>query len=120
MHLRTVEISNKSSIYMTKAKKKQPRRQKHVPQRTCVVCRDKKDKRELLRIVNNPEDGIVIDLTGKKNGRGAYVCTQTACWDKVEKSNILGGALRTTVESETKQMLHNRFKEIIEEMGSTA
>ena len=110
---------------MASVKKKQPRRQKHVPQRTCVVCRDKMDKRELLRIVNNPDEGIIIDLTGKKTGRGAYVCTKTACWDKVVQTSVLNGALRTPIKSEIRERLNNerlknRFEDLRNDMGSTA
>ena len=101
------------------SKKKQPRRQKHVPQRTCVVCREKKDKRDLLRIVNNAEEGVIIDLTGKKNGRGAYVCHSADCWIKVEKSTVLDSALRASVEPDKKMMLKNRFLEIQKELGPT-
>jgi len=62
-------------------KSKQPRT-KHIPQRTCVACRQKRDKRSLTRIVRTADDGIVIDSTGKRNGRGAYLCDQPSCWDK--------------------------------------
>ena len=103
---------------MTK-KKKQPKRQKHVPQRTCVVCREKKDKRDLLRIVNNAEDGIIIDPTGKKNGRGAYVCYAADCWTKVETTTILDSALRAPVEPDKKMMLKDRFLELQNELGQT-
>ncbi|MFK7800802.1 MAG: RNase P modulator RnpM [Anaerolineae bacterium] len=105
---------------MASVKKKQPRRQKHVPQRTCVVCKDKMDKRDLLRIVNNPEEGITIDLTGKKTGRGAYVCTKTVCWDKVVETSILNGALRTPIKSEDRVSLKSRFEDLRNDMGSTA
>ncbi len=100
-------------------KKKQPKRQKHVPQRTCVVCREKKDKRELFRIVNNAEEGVIIDPSGKKNGRGAYVCNSADCWTKVEMTTILDGALRAKVEPDKKMMLIHRFQEIQNELGQT-
>lgn len=64
-------------------KKVKPRRQKHIPQRTCIVCRQQFDKRRLTRIVRTPDIGVVTDPTGKRNGRGAYLCDQPACWDKV-------------------------------------
>ena len=110
---------------MSGKKKKQPRRQKHIPQRTCIVCREKVDKRELLRIVNNPDEGVIIDSSGKKNGRGAYVCTKTACWDKVVETSVLNGALRTTIKSEDKERLqadrpNYRFEDLRNDMGSTA
>ena len=49
-------------------------KRKHIPQRTCVCCRLKSDKRALLRVVSEPNRGISVDATGKKNGRGAYLC----------------------------------------------
>lgn len=67
------------------ASKKQPR-PRPVPQRTCIVCRQKQDKRSLVRLVQVPEGSLVVDYSGKQNGRGAYLCHQPACWDKVLKS----------------------------------
>ncbi|MGL4282874.1 MAG: RNase P modulator RnpM, partial [Eubacterium aggregans] len=52
---------------------------KKIPMRMCVICREKKNKSELIRIVNNAEDGVCVDASGKMNGRGAYVCTDAAC-----------------------------------------
>ena len=78
--------------------KKQPRRPKHVPQRTCIVCREKFDKRRLTRILRTPDEGVVVDLTGKRNGRGAYLCDQVSCWDiALEKTQLLNQALMTEV-----------------------
>lgn len=80
------------------AKKNQPPRAKHKPQRTCVVCRQKRDKRNLLRLVRTAEDGVVVDLTGKRNGRGAYICDQSACWQTLlHRPDVLGQALKTAV-----------------------
>lgn len=79
-------------------RQKQPRRTKHVPQRTCIVCRRKVDKRQLTRIVRTPDDGVVVDPTGKRNGRGAYVCEQPDCWDKLtENGHLLNQTLKTSV-----------------------
>lgn len=80
------------------AKKQKPRRQRHVPERTCVICREKVDKRQLTRIVRTPDSGVVVDLTGKRNGRGAYICAKPACWDKaIQQENLLNKALMTTI-----------------------
>lgn len=77
---------------------KQPMRRKHVPQRTCMVCRRQVDKRQLTRIVRTPDSGVVVDPTGKRNGRGAYLCDQAACWDKVVRhAGILNQALNAQV-----------------------
>ncbi len=83
------------------SKKKKPARPKHVPQRTCFVCREKRDKRQLTRLVRTPEGAVLVDPTGKKNGRGAYLCDQIACWDKVlENGRLLNQALKTTVSAD--------------------
>ena len=85
----------------SKKKKKQPIRRKHVPQRTCFVCREKGDKRQLVRLVRTPEGPVLVDPTGKQNGRGAYLCDDPACWDKVLRDNrLLNQALKTTVTTE--------------------
>ena len=62
---------------------------KKVPQRTCMGCNGKKDKNQLIRIVKNKEGEISIDRTGKKDGRGAYICDDEKCLDKVIKSKRL-------------------------------
>ncbi len=56
---------------------------KHVPQRTCVACRQMKSKRELIRVVRAPDGNVFVDESGKANGRGAYLCRDLACWEKV-------------------------------------
>ncbi len=67
-------------VYMSK---KTQRRPKQGPQRTCVVCRRKVDKRSLTRIVRTEEGRVVVDPSGKRNGRGAYLCAQQKCWGKI-------------------------------------
>ena len=54
-------------------------RLKHKPQRTCIVCQEANDKRELVRIVRTPEGKVTVDPTGKANGRGAYLCRKAEC-----------------------------------------
>ncbi|MEZ4618262.1 MAG: YlxR family protein [Caldilineaceae bacterium] len=71
-------------------------RSKHVPQRTCIGCRQIAGKRGLLRVVRTA-DGVVIDATGKLSGRGAYVHGTQQCWNRVLAGNRLAQALRTTV-----------------------
>jgi uncharacterized protein len=72
-------------------------RPKHVPIRTCVACRTAGDKRGLLRVVRQPEGGVVYDPTGKANGRGAYVCASETCVKAAQKQNKLGRSLKATV-----------------------
>jgi predicted RNA-binding protein YlxR (DUF448 family) len=82
------------------ARRKQ-RRPKHIPQRTCVACRQKVDKRRLLRIVRTSDEGVVVDPSGKRNGRGAYLCDQSACWDRaLDDKRLLDRALMVEI-SET-------------------
>src|SRR2546423_14431740 len=68
-----------------------PRR---VPQRTCVVCRSTTAKRELVRVVRTPEGNVEVDLSGKANGRGAYLCHSSNCWDAALKRDRLSTALK--------------------------
>ena len=79
------------------SKVKQTTRQRHTPQRTCVVCRTTAGKRTLTRLVRTPDNGVQVDPTGKQNGRGAYLCDQINCWDRALETDILEKALRTTL-----------------------
>ena len=62
---------------------------KKEPQRTCMGCNEKKDKKQLIRIVKNKENEISIDKTGKANGRGAYICDNIECLEKLIKTKRL-------------------------------
>jgi len=77
---------------------KKPKRQKHVPQRTCVGCHETMPKRSLIRIVNGP-DGVKIDPTGKSHGRGAYLHDERSCWVRGLKGS-LAHALRTQINEQ--------------------
>ena len=63
-------------------------KKRKIPLRRCVGCREMKDKRELLRIVRNNEGEIFVDPTGKKNGRGAYICKSMECFSKARKLEL--------------------------------
>jgi predicted RNA-binding protein YlxR (DUF448 family) len=78
---------------------------KHTPQRTCVGCRTVLAKRTLTRIVRQP-GGVVIDPSGKLNGRGAYLHNQRSCWERGLKG-ALANALKVSLTSEDRQMLEN-------------
>lgn len=80
-------------------------RPRHVPQRTCVACRDKTSKRALFRVVRTSDGQAEVDLTGRKPGRGAYVCDTPACWERATKTSILDHALKTELTPETKDAL---------------
>ena len=73
---------------------------KHVPQRTCIGCREKRPKREMVRIVRTPDRGVEIDETGKKSGRGAYLCRRQECWEIALNKDRLGHALKTSLTDE--------------------
>ena len=71
-----------------------------IPQRMCVGCREKRDKKDLLRVVRTPEGQLVLDATGKKSGRGAYVCPDPECLKKARKSRALERAFDTAIPAE--------------------
>lgn len=77
---------------------------KHIPARTCVVCRVKAEKRALTRIVRGA-DQLMIDMTGKMNGRGAYICNNSSCWEKAIQSNVLDRALNMTLTEQDRECL---------------
>ncbi len=82
---------------------------KKIPQRKCVGCNEMKDKKSLLRIVRSPEGLISLDLTGKKNGRGAYVCPDKECIKKAVKEKRLERALESNISEEVYQNLLEEF-----------
>ena len=71
-----------------------------IPQRQCVGCRTMKDKKELVRVVKTPENEIVLDVTGKKSGRGAYVCRQESCLTRAIKQKQLERQLEVRMTEE--------------------
>ena len=73
---------------------------KKQPQRTCMGCNQKKDKKELIRIVKNKNNEISIDRTGKKEGRGAYICDDVNCLDKLIKSKRLERVFEMSISNE--------------------
>lgn len=73
---------------------------KKIPQRTCVVCREKVNKNALNRIVRNNEGQIFFDPTGKANGRGAYICSSENCIDSIDK--VLNKVFKTEISKEVK------------------
>ena len=65
-----------------------------LPQRTCIACRSTTGKRELIRIVRTPAGSVEVDLTGKKPGRGAYICRTADCWQAALKKGRVEAALK--------------------------
>ena len=85
-------------------------RQKHQPQRTCIGCREVKHKRELIRVVRTPEGKVIVDPTGKANGRGAYLCKEENCWQQSLHRGQLARALKLTLSQEEIAMLESLLK----------
>ena len=86
----------------TTSQRKKHIRQRPIPQRTCVGCREVRPKRELIRIVRTATEAVEIDPTGKKSGRGAYLCKVKGCWEAGLKRERLDRALRTKITSENR------------------
>lgn len=91
-------------------------RRKHIPQRTCVGCREVLPKRSLIRIVRSPE-GIQIDPTGKMPGRGAYLHDRHSCWERGLKG-ALAHALRTSLSEEDRERILEFMASLPEEENS--
>ena len=80
---------------------------KQLPQRTCMGCNSKKDKKDLIRIVKNKQNELIVDKTGKQEGRGAYICNNIECLEKVIKSKRLERVLETKISEEIYSNLKN-------------
>lgn len=75
-------------------------RQRKIPMRQCTGCGERKEKRSLIRIIKTPEGEIIVDLTGKKNGRGAYICNSTECLRLARRRKSLERSLKTVISQE--------------------
>ena len=84
--------------------------QKKVPLRQCLGCREMKPKNELTRVVKSPEGEVTIDITGKKPGRGAYICNDPKCLKRVVKSNAFSRAFKSQISEEIVTQLQNQMK----------
>jgi predicted RNA-binding protein YlxR (DUF448 family) len=82
------------------AQARQPLRARHVPQRTCIACRSTSAKREFVRLVRSQDGHVEVDPTGKKAGRGAYLCSRASCWELALKKERLSAALKIKVSAE--------------------
>lgn len=85
-------------------------KQKKIPVRTCLGCGEPKEKRALIRIVRTPEGEILIDPTGKKSGRGAYICPDAECLKKAKRAKRLERAFETAIPEEIYLRLENEMK----------
>ena len=87
---------------------------KKVPMRKCIGCQEMKNKKEMMRVLKTPEGEIVIDLTGRKNGRGAYLCFSKECLEKSMKNKGLERSLKTTIPAS----VYEKLKEEIDQIES--
>ena len=74
--------------------------QKKIPQRQCMGCRERMEKRQLIRVVRTPDGQVQLDFSGKVNGRGAYICPKADCLKKAQKSKALDRALEIAIPDE--------------------
>ena len=82
---------------------------KKVPMRSCCGCREKKAKRDLIRVVRSPEGEVSFDITGRKAGRGVYICPDKACLQKAIKSKALSRALECEIPEEVYKRLEGEI-----------
>ena len=80
-------------------------KEKKIPMRMCVGCREMKPKKELMRVVHGPDGSVSADVTGRKPGRGAYVCKAKACVEKALKQKQFERAFECAISEETKAAL---------------
>lgn len=82
---------------------------KKIPLRQCVGCGEMKSKKEMMRVLKTAEDDIVLDMTGKKNGRGAYLCKQEECLKKAMKNKGLERSFKMSIEKSVYENLQKEF-----------
>ena len=85
--------------------------QKKIPQRQCMGCRERKAKRELIRVVRGTDGNVTVDFSGKVNGRGAYICPDMACLKKAIRSKALERSLEVTIPEEIYARLEQEMEE---------
>ena len=84
--------------------------QKKIPQRQCMGCRERKEKRAMIRVVRTPEGEVTLDFSGKKNGRGAYLCPNPDCLKKAIRSKSLDRSLEVTIPQEVYDRLEKEME----------
>lgn len=83
-----------------------------IPNRQCTGCGEMKDKRKMIRVLKTGEGEILIDTTGKKNGRGAYICPDKECFAKAVKNKGLERSLKAAIPKEVYEQLEKEMEEI--------
>ncbi|MBO5837603.1 MAG: YlxR family protein [Oscillospiraceae bacterium] len=85
--------------------------QKKIPQRQCMGCRERRAKKELIRVVRTTEGSVILDFSGKANGRGAYICPQLECLKKAQKAKSLERSLEVPIPQEVYERLEKEMGE---------
>ena len=85
--------------------------QKKIPQRQCMGCRERKAKKEMIRVVRTTEGAVMLDFGGKLNGRGAYLCPNAACLKKAQKAKALERSLEVQIPDEVYARLTKEMEE---------
>src|SRR5689334_14358888 len=81
--------------------------QRHVPERTCVGCRSNRPKREMVRVVRGADGKVAVDPSGKRSGRGAYVCREPRCWQNALRQHALERALKAELAADDRARLED-------------
>ena len=98
-------------------KRKPQPKPRHVPERTCIACKEVRPKRELIRVVRTPDGHVVLDPTGKKSGRGAYICARRSCWELALKKGRLEHELGVELSADDRAALDVYVATLPEEQG---
>ena len=85
--------------------------QKKIPQRQCMGCRERKNKRDMIRVVRQTSGDVTLDFSGKLNGRGAYVCPDSECLKKARKAKSLERSLETPIPEEVYDRLEKEMQQ---------
>lgn len=85
-------------------------RMKKIPQRQCVGCGEMKDKKAMMRVIRSAEGEVMLDMTGRKNGRGAYLCRSADCLQKARKNRGLEKSLRINIPEEIYENLEKEYE----------
>ena len=88
---------------------------KKVPMRQCVGCREMKDKKDMIRVIRTADGEVCIDESGRKNGRGAYICRSQACLDKAVSGHGLERSMKTQISPDIYKKLQEEMKRLGEE-----
>jgi uncharacterized protein len=105
-------MDNIANTPRSRGKARKGPRPKHVPVRTCAICREQGAKRGLTRVVRMPDGSVAIDPSGRLNGRGAYICDKPGCWERAASTDALAKALNVD--------LSQTFRDELRHFGLTA